>query len=218
MSDHIGSQQSTDCNEDTSAEPELPNQAEPPRTGRRNGGRTDQGRLHTVRDSVLSRGLLETLCRRGENRRSLRRMEAELRAELKPTGPLGNLLFSRFFSCVLRLILVSRLEDIGSIPTRLPSKDGVAILSLHEGSVPILVTHSEDNGESSGPNKPEPFNQDLLHRLALVARYDRSASREMYRTLGFLLVLRDAGGKGLTAAIRAAAGIKTFETEDGNNG
>ena len=144
-------------------------------------------------------------------------MEAELRAELKPTGPLGNLLFSRLWSCVLRLILVSRLEDIGLIMKAAPSEGGAAIARLQEGSVPILVTPSEDNEVSGGPQKLEPFDQDLFHRLALIARYDRSASREMYRTLAFLLVMRDGGGKGLTAAIRAAAGIKTFEAEEGKN-
>jgi hypothetical protein len=217
VSDVIVSQPSSGCREDSSADPKLDNQAELPRPGRRNDGRTDQGKPHAVRDSILSRGLLETLCRNGENRRSLRRMEAELRAELKPTGPLGNLLFSRFWSCVLRLILVSRLEDIGLITNTAPSKDGVAIPCLHEGSVPILVTSSEDNEVSGDPKKPEPFDQALFHRLALVARYDRSASREMYRTLGFLLVMRDGGGKGVTAAIRAIAGIKELEAEDGKN-
>jgi hypothetical protein len=217
MSDIIRGQQSSGCIDDNSAEPKLNNQAELPRTRPRNGGRRDQGRLHAVRNSVLSRGLLETLSRCGENPRKLRRMEAELRAYLKPTGPLGNLLFSRFWSCVLRLILVSHLEDVELTAKAASPKEGVAIACLQEGSVPILVTPSEENEVSGGPRKPETSDQDLLHRLALIARYDRSVSREMYRTLGFLLVMRDGGGEGLTAAIRAAAGIKTFEAEDGKN-
>jgi len=198
-------------------EPKVDNQPKLLRTGKRKGARTDQGRLHAVRDSALSRRLLETLCRCGENRRSLRRMEAELRAELKPIGPLGNLLFGRFWSCVLRLILASHLEGIGLITNAVPSKSGVTIPYLHEGSVPTLMTHSEDNGVSGDPKKSEAIDQDLFRRIALVARYDRSASREMYRTLGFLLVMREGGGKGLTAAVRAASGIKELAAEDSKN-
>jgi hypothetical protein len=82
-----------------------------PRTGQKKGRRTDRGRLHAMRDSPSSRGLLETLCKCGENRRSVRRMEAELRAELKPAGPLERLLVDQLWSCILRLILLSHLEE-----------------------------------------------------------------------------------------------------------
>jgi hypothetical protein len=188
-----------------------------PRACQKKGGRTDRGRLHARHDSPLSRGLFETLCRRGENRRSLRRMEAELRAELKPVGPLGKLLFDRFWSCVLRLIFGSHLEGKGLFTSAVPSKSGITAPYLQDGPVPILVTQTEHNNASGDPKESEVMDQDLFHRLALIARYDRSASREMYRTLGFLLVMRDGGGKGLTAAVRTAAGIKEFGKEDGNN-
>lgn len=164
----------------------------------------------------MSRGLLETLCKCGENRRSLRRMEAELRAELKPAGPLGKLLFDRFWSCVLRLIFGSHLEGKGLFTSAVPSKSS-AVPYLQDGPVPILVTQTQDNNVTDDPKESEVMDQDLFQRLALIARYDRSASREMYRTLGFLLVMRDGGGKGLTAAVRAAAGIKECAVEGGNN-
>jgi hypothetical protein len=196
-------------------EPDVDHQ--PKLNEQRNGGRTDRGRPHAVRDSALSRGLLETLCQHGENRRSLRRMEAGLRADLKPSGPLGKLLFDRFWSCVLRLIFVSHLEGKELFTNTVSSKSSVAVPYLRDGPVPILVTQTEDNNASSEPRESDAIEQDLFHRLALVARYDRSASREMYRTLGYLLVMREAGGKGLTAAVRAAAGIKEFGKEDGNN-
>ncbi len=187
-----------------------------PRACQKKGGRTDRGRLHARQDSPLSRGLLETLCKCGENRRSLRRMEAELRAELKPAGPLGKLLFDRFWSCVLRLIFGSHLEGKGLFTSAVPSKSS-AVPYLQDGPVPILVTQTQDNNVTDDPKESEVMDQDLFQRLALIARYDRSASREMYRTLGFLLVMRDGGGKGLTAAVRAAAGIKECAVEGGNN-
>ena len=190
------------------------NQEELSRTGQRHGGRTDQGRLHAVRDSVLSRGLLETLTRYGENPRKLRRMEAELRAVLKPKGPLGNLLFGRFWSCVLRLILVARLEEIGLAPRRNASKRHMAVPSLREGSMPVLVTAEGHEDLTAVSRTVEALEPDVFGRLALIARYDRAASKEMYRTLGLLMLMRDDGEKGLASGIRAAAGIKALDEEE----
>ena len=107
-----------------------------PRTSQKKGRRTDRGRLHAMRDCA-DRGLLETLCKCGENRRSLRRMEAELRAELKPAGPLGKLLFDRFWSCVLRLIFGSHLEEKGLFTRAVPSKSRSAVPYLQDGPLPI---------------------------------------------------------------------------------
>jgi hypothetical protein len=184
------------------------NQEELSRTGQRNGGRTDQGRLHAVRDSVLSRGLLETLTRYGENPKKLRRMEAELRTVLKPEGPLGKLLFGRFWSCVLRLILLSRLEEIGLAPRSNAAKRPMTVPSLREGSMPVLLTGEELEDSTAVKATVEALEPDVFGRLALIARYDRSCSREMYRTLGLLMLMRDDGEKGLASGIRAAAGIK----------
>jgi hypothetical protein len=180
------------------------------------GGRKDRGRLHAVGNSVLSRGLLESLRRYGENPKVLRRMEAELRAALKPTGPVGNLLFGRFWACVLRLILVARLEAMGLTP-RNASKNSAAVPLLREGSLPILVTPEPENLYAV-PENAEGVEPVVFHRLALIARYDRAASREMYKTLGLLMLMRDLGDKGLAEGVRAAAGIKTLDGERGEDG
>jgi hypothetical protein len=214
MSDSIVSQQSPGGSEDNSSEPKLDNQAKLPRTGGRNGGRTDQGRLHAVRDSVLSRGLLETLTRYGENPRKLRRMEVELRTVLRPAGPLGNLLFGRFWSCVLRLILVALLEETGLAPRRNASKRPMAVPLLREGSMPVLLTEEEHQDLTAVSGTVEALEPDMFRRLALIARYDRAASKEMYRTLGLLMLMRDDGEKGLASGIRAAAGIKALDGEE----
>ena len=58
-------------------------------------------RSHVGRHSVLSRNLLKALVRHGENARTLRRIEKELRSALKPTGAIA--------SSPLRSILVQRL-------------------------------------------------------------------------------------------------------------
>jgi hypothetical protein len=180
------------------------------------GGRKDQGRLHAVRNSVLSRGLLETLAGFGESPRALRRIEAELRAQLKPSGPLGELLFDRFWSCVLRLILVSHLEGRRMTCSAAPSESDAEVPYIQDGPVPVLVNRSK--GETMREaSVAEVINRDLFEKLALIARYDRSASREMYRTLGLLLVMRDGGSKSLTTAVRAAAGLKEFEKVGGSD-
>jgi hypothetical protein len=167
-----------------------------------------------VRDSVLSRGLLETLTRYGENPRKLRRMEAELRTVLKPEGPLGKLLFGRFWSCVLRLILLSRLEEIGLAPRRNAAKRPMAVPSLREGSMPVLLYGAEHEDLAAVTGTVEALEPDMFRRLALIARYDRAASKEMYRTLGLLMLMRDGGEQGLASGIRAAAGIKALDEEE----
>ena len=214
MADDKLRQESTCGSDSNSAEPKIDDNVRPPNTAQKNGGRTDQGRLHAVRDSVLSRGLLETLTRYGENPRKLRRMESELRAVLKPQGPVGNLFFDRFFSCVLRLILVARLEETGLAPRSNASKRPMAAPSLREGSMPVLVTGEEHEDLTAVSGTVEALEPDLFRRLALIARYDRAASREMYRTLGLLMLMRDDGERGLASGIRAAAGIKALDEEE----
>ena len=210
----VVSQQSPEGgSENNHSEPKLANQQKLPRTGQRNGGRTDKGRLHAARDSVLSRGLLETLTRYGENPKKLRRMESELRAVLKPKGPVGNLFFGRFFSCVLRLILIARLEQMGLAPRSNASKKQITVPSLREGSMPVLLTAEEHEDLTAVSGTIEALEPDMYRRLALIARYDRAASREMYRTLGLLMLMRDDGENGLANGIRAAAGIKGLDGE-----
>lgn len=177
-------------------------------SGNNGGGRKDRGRLHAVRSSAMHRGLLESLRRFGENPKALRRMETELRAALRPIGPIGNLLFARFWSSVLRLILVQRLEQAELATKGSSSNCSIRVPSLRESSIPILVLPPEHGDSPSDVGASESLEPELFSRLALIARYDRAASREMYRTLGLLLLMRGSGEEGLANAIRAAAGIR----------
>ena len=211
MDDDLVIQQATSCNESSPNELKPDNDAKRPK--HKNGGRKDRGRLHAVRDSVLTRGLMEILTRYGENLRKLRRMEAELRTALKPEGPLGSLLFGRFWQCVLRLILLGHLEARGLTPSRNIGKNPTATASLREGVMPILVTGEESDNASDISDNAEVLQPDLFHRLALIARYDRTVSREMFRCLSLLIVMRDGGEDGLGSAIRAVAGIKARDGE-----
>ena len=68
-------------------------QASPPRRS----CRADSGKLHRIRHGILSREVLNVLVQMGENRRSLRQLEKEVRAALRPSNPVGNLLFDRFW-------------------------------------------------------------------------------------------------------------------------
>jgi hypothetical protein len=175
--------------------------------------RADRVRLHVVRHSVLSRSLLEGLVRHGENIRTLRGIEKELRSALKPTGAIGRLFFDRFWSSVLRLILVARLEGEGIVPRGSASKNSPLIPSLHEGAVPTLIVPVEP-GDLTGNNKsPELLDTDVFQRLALASRYDRGAGREMYRTLALLLLMRDRGEAGLENWVRATIGVRHEDGE-----
>jgi hypothetical protein len=80
-------------------------------------GRKDRGRRHAMRASVLSRSLIHTLERHGENVRALRKIERELLAALKPRGAPGRLLFDRLWASILRLILAARLEESALVAT-----------------------------------------------------------------------------------------------------
>ena len=180
--------------------------------------RKDRGRRHAVRGSVLSRCLLQTLERHGENVRVLRKIESELRATLKPKGALGRLLFDRFWASILRLILVARLEEDALAPQRLTAKNSASVSSLREGVLPILIVPEVGNIAIDDAEKPTVFDSEVFQRLALIARYDRSAAREMYRMLSLLLIMRSEGETGLEKFVRATAGIKNGNGEDNNNG
>ena len=125
--------------------------------------------------------------RLGENKRSLRRIEREFRAELKPSGIVAEALFDRFFSCYLRCLLVAKAEATAFAPIDQPAVGARLIKSLKEREVPTLVI--QDSIETSGAH----LSTDLLRQLALVARYDGHFSKEMYRALGMLLILRSGG-------------------------
>jgi hypothetical protein len=125
---------------------------------------------------------------------------------------LGRLFFDRFWQCILRLILLAHLEARGLDPKKNASSKPVGTPSLREGFLPVLVTEEEPENQSA-ISLAETLDPDLLHRLVLIARYDRAASREMFRYLGFLILMRDSGDEGLVSGVRAIAGIKAVDQE-----
>ena len=190
----------------------------PESTAKEAGERKDRGRRHAIRGSVLSRSLIQTLERQGENVRALRKIESELRASLKPRGALGRLLFDRFWASILRLILAVRLEEGALALQRLTLKNSASVPSLREGVLPILVVPEARNISADDAEKPALFDSEVIQRIALIARYDRSAAREVYRTMSLLLIMRSEGEAGLENWVRATAGVKNGRGENNKNG
>jgi hypothetical protein len=154
--------------------------------------RTDSGKLHRVKHGILSREALDSLVKAGEDRRTLRRLERQYRAALRPIGPFGDLFFDRFWASYLRLLLSGRLE------TRVIAGNSVGkckpeSLALVPGHQPTLVRQDHDGQPSEATNMMQELPPELLRDLVLVQRYDRHHSRELYRALGLLLLLRRGG-------------------------
>jgi hypothetical protein len=164
--------------------------------------RKDEGGLHTARNGVFSRGVLEALRRSGENVRQLRKVERGLRDALRPVGPLGEFFFDRFWSSALRLVLASRLEG-GRLALK-PKTGSDAQSSIPAPFAAFLPALTQDEGN---PCVPATISGPI-HELSLIARYDRAAGREMYRALSILFILRDErDDSGLKDWAAAMAGI-----------
>jgi hypothetical protein len=150
--------------------------------------RADSKRFHIRRHGILSRNALEALVARGENIREFRKIEKLLRAELKPQGPLGELLFDRMWSSYLRCLLIGRTET--NLFHGDDAPDSEPLPQLKAGDLPTLVW-------------PEPgmsrvdFSPGLAKGLETVLRYDAHFSREFYRAVGLLLSMQDGGSKGI---------------------
>jgi hypothetical protein len=145
-------------------------------------------------------------------------MESELRAALKPQGALGRLLFDRFWESVLRLILVARLEEDGLASRGIAARNSASMPSLREGPLPILVVPEDGDASKDDPERAFDFDPEVFRRLSLIARYDRSAAREMYRAMSLLLTMRSEGQTGLENWVRATAGVKNGIGKDNKNG
>jgi hypothetical protein len=167
----------------------------------RTNSRKDKNRLHTTRHGVLSRYPLEALASLGENTRNLRRIARKFREELKPSGILANTLFDRFFSSYLRCLLAARAEAATFAPIDQPAGEPRHFVSLKERDVPTLVI--EDSSGAGEAHLPA----DLLRQLALAARYDAHFSKEMYRALALLLVLRNGGEAALDQCVGKILGV-----------
>lgn len=176
--------------------------------------RKDRGRLHGRRNALLSRGLLEVLRRRGQDIRQLRALENVMRKRLQSDDPLSELLFDRFWASNQQCILARQLElEIFNVQETEPGSNA-GLPQLQKGFEPVLITD-----EIERPAYGTHLNADLLHRLALISRYERAASREVYRTLSLLLVLRgDGEDSGLRDWAAAMVGVKLNRQKDGHLG
>ncbi len=172
--------------------------AEKPR--RTLGTRKDKKRLHSMHHGALSRFPLEALASLGENIKSLRKIERKLRAELKPSGIIAEIFFDRFWSSYLRCLLAARAEAIALTPIDQPTGQTRQTPSLREAELPVLVWQNRDMISDA-------ISPDLFRQLVLVERYDRHFSREMYRALAMLLILRSGGEAGLQQCIGRLLGL-----------
>ena len=154
--------------------------------------RTDLGKLHRMRHGILSREALDALVQAGEDRKTFRRLERQYRAALRPVVPFGNLFFDRFWASYLRLLLIGRLET-RLIEGNSTGKNKPESLALVPGHQPTLVRQDPDGQPSGATPMMQELPADLLRDLVLVQRYDRHHSRELYRSLGLLLLLRRGG-------------------------
>jgi hypothetical protein len=163
--------------------------------------RADQGHLHATRHGILSLHLLEVLQIVSEDIKKIRRLERRFRKALNPKGEIAGLIFDRFFSSYLRLLLCARVEARAVAPTA--ANDSEVIPSVRELEFPTLIMPGGQDDRSTH----SPIPADLLSQLALVQRYDRHFSREMYRALSLLLVMRDGGESGLQEYIAQIVGV-----------
>jgi hypothetical protein len=168
--------------------------------------RKDRGRRHVTRHLIQSRYPLEALERAGENVRSLRHLERQLRAELKPAGAVGDVLFDRFFSSYLRCLLAAKSE----MQLRAADLESGAMRSAPvppENDAPVIIwERAEINAHT--------LSGELLGKLALLQRYDLHFSREMYRNLVLLLSLRDGDKASLPHGLGRMFGIHPISEED----
>jgi hypothetical protein len=71
------------------------------------------------------------------------------------------------------------------------------------GAAETIIPDQDQNDAIS-----EGLPPDILRELVLVQRYDRHFSREMFRALAILLVLRKSGENGLEQCIGQMPGLK----------
>jgi hypothetical protein len=161
--------------------------------------RKDKARIHVTRNAVLSRYPLQALASLGENIRQLRRFEAKLRAELKPSGAVGGMYFDRMWSSYLRCVLAARAEAMALVPCDQRKDLDARTPTLSERELPTLVWAGHDAETELSP--------ELLKQLVLLQRYDTHFAREMNRALGVLLILRESGEAGMARCVSKALGL-----------
>lgn len=168
--------------------------------------RKDAGRLHCTRHGILSKNSFQALVNLGENPRTLRQIERGFREEVRPRGPVANMLFDRMFCAYLSSVLAKKLEARALSSIDQPVSQGVvpsARISIEEQPTVIF------GGVTNGDLQTVPV--DLCSQLALVQKYDGHYSREMIRYLGLLIALKNGGELGLAKFIGKWSGPnKTF--------
>jgi hypothetical protein len=172
-------------------DPELPqlDDNEPKATGGSSSGRRprkDKNCVHAMHHGILAAQPFQALIRLGENAKRLRRIERTFRTELKPTGAVAGLLFDRFWSSYLRCLMAARFESSILIPIKSPEREEQTP-TLRQGENPVLIWQEGDLTSEL------TLSQSVFRELVLVERYDRHFSRELYRSLCALLLLRDGG-------------------------
>jgi hypothetical protein len=140
------------------------------------------------------------LARKGENIRDICRQERRLRAELRPPGALGKILFDRLWSSYLCCLLIDRTEAELLSPDQQQSTGSTQLPTLRVDHVPTLVYENVV--------APNGVCAEILKYLAITQRYDAYYFNEFYRNLCLLLALRNRGVSGLTDELAAKAMLK----------
>lgn len=174
--------------------------------------RRDKGSVHTTHCGLLSRDIVRALVRSGESLRNLRRYGKKFRAVFRPRGTLGELIFDRWWSCYLRLLMLGRLEALMLTPNE-SHRRRAFVPELREGNLPTLVTAPDSDEFEIAQRFESDLFQDLFRQLALVPRYDAHFARDMNRMAALLLLMRNGGNAALEQLIVDGLDFTKFRKE-----
>jgi hypothetical protein len=146
---------------------------------------------------------LQALKQLGEDVKPLRRLERRFRAELKPRGLIGDLLFDAFWSAYLRRVLAARVEASAFSAANQGATPTAHVPMLLMGDPPTLAIDVEQDIAIARQHLPP----DIFRQLLLVQRYDRHFSREMYQALAALLLMRETGEQAFSQSIAKLFGV-----------
>ena len=190
---NTGQQSNRPQNEDGA---ELPNRRESTTRTRK-----DKNRVHSTRHGVLSRYPLQILINLGESKRRLLKIEKNFLADLEPRGTIGNALFDRMFCAYLRELLAGKMEAqaMAMVDSSTP-RDGMRAVGISAQELPTLIFSADSQRDLVilSPN--------LWTQIALVQKYDTYYSREFFRCLGLLLVLKNGGEAALAKCVSKVLG------------
>jgi hypothetical protein len=163
--------------------------------------RKDKDCVHRTRHGILSRYPLQILIDQGESKRRLLQIEKNFISDLAPTGTIGNAIFDRMFSSYLRVMLAGKMESRTMIVVDSPARpDGMQVAGISAQELPTLIFSADPRGDLQNLS-PESWSQ-----IALVQKYDSYYSREFFRCLGLLLVLKHGGELALAGNVSKVLG------------